>query len=103
MAIVHIGQDEFEKTVLQAPGDVLVDYWATWCGPCKMIAPELEQLAAERPELTIAKIDIDQYPQLAISYGVSSIPTLLLFRNGAVAARTVGYQPMDALVQALGG
>ena len=71
---------------------VVVDFWADWCGPCKMIAPILEQIAEEHPELTIAKMNIDDDPSVAISYGVTGIPTLLLFENGQVKQTVVGYR-----------
>ena len=91
MSIVHITEDTFESEVLKASTPVLVDFWAEWCGPCKMIAPVLEQIAAEYPDkLRIAKVDVDSNQTTAMRYGVRSIPTLMLFKNGVVEAQHVG-------------
>ena len=89
--IVHATDSTFESEVLKASGPVLVDYWAEWCGPCKMIAPVLEQVAEDYADrLKIVKVDIDENQETAPKYGVRGIPTLMLFRDGDVQATKVG-------------
>jgi len=89
--ITHITDDNFESEVLKAEGPVLVDYWAEWCGPCKMIAPVLEEIAKEYAgKIKIAKLNIDENPGTPPKYGIRGIPTLMLFKNGNVEATKVG-------------
>lgn len=89
--IIHLTDDSFDTDVLKADGAILVDFWAEWCGPCKMIAPILDEIADEyQGKLTVAKLNIDQNPCTAPKYGIRGIPTLLLFKNGEVAATKVG-------------
>jgi len=99
---VHVTDSTFEKEVLEAENPVLVDFWAEWCGPCKMIAPVLEELATEMDgKLTIGKLDVDENQSTAMAYGIFSIPTLLLFKNGEPVERIVGFQPKAQLVNRL--
>jgi thioredoxin 1 len=90
-SIVHVTDDSFEEEVLKSPGPVLVDYWADWCGPCKMIAPVLDEIADEYGgRVKIAKLNIDENPKTPPLYGIRGIPTLMLFRGGEVEATKVG-------------
>lgn len=91
----------FDAEVLQADGPVLVDFWAPWCGPCRQIAPMIDELAGDNPEVKIGKVNIDDNPQAAQKYGVSSIPTLLVFKGGQVAETFVGVRPKAQLQEAL--
>ncbi|WON77091.1 thioredoxin TrxA [Serratia sp. UGAL515B_01] len=89
--IIHLTDDSFDTDVLKAEGPILVDFWAVWCGPCKMIAPILDEIAEEfEGKLTITKLNVDENPTTAPKYGIRGIPTLLLFKNGEVAATKVG-------------
>ena len=97
--IVHVSDQSFEEEVLKADGPVLIDYWAEWCGPCKMIAPILEQLADEYGEkIKIAKLNIDDNPETPPKYGIRGIPTLMLFKNGNVEATKVGAVSKSQLI-----
>lgn len=93
MAIFSVSGDQFSDRVLKASQPVLVDFWAPWCGPCQLMAPVLEELEQKHPELIVAKVNIDEEPELAQQYHVASVPTVVLFENGAVANRAVGVRP----------
>ncbi len=96
---VVLNDDSFSTDVEKSAGVVLVDFWATWCGPCKMIAPIVEQIASENDgKITVGKLDVDQNGETAMKYGVMSIPTLILFKNGQPVERLVGYQPKERLM-----
>ena len=100
--ITELSSSNFEQEVLQSGQPVLVDFWAPWCGPCRMIGPLVEELAAENADsLKVAKINIDDAQDIAATYGVSSIPTLMIFKNGDVVDRFVGVQPKNRLQEAV--
>lgn len=101
---VAVTDDSFSEDVLASNKPVLVDFWATWCGPCKMVAPVLEELAAEKAgSLTVAKIDVDENPATARDFQVVSIPTMILFKDGAPVKRIVGAKGKAALLRELSG
>lgn len=102
MGVPEFDDNNFDSEVLQASGPVLVDFWAPWCGPCRQIAPVIEQLAGENQgSIKIGKLNVDDAPNSAQSYGVSSIPTLMIFKDGEVIERLVGVQPKTKLQQAI--
>lgn len=98
MAPIKVSDSSFQSDVLNAKGPVLVDFWAEWCGPCRMIAPSLEELAEEmKGKVTVAKINIDENPGIPTKYGVRGVPTLMLFSQGQVAATKVGALPKSKI------
>ena len=102
MAIQEIMSADFEEVVLKSETPVLVDFNATWCGPCRMLKPTLDQVAAERPDVKVVGVDIDENMDLAEEYGIFSIPCLVLFKDGAEAERSVGLVPKDRVLELLG-
>ncbi|KLU03121.1 Thioredoxin [Rhodopirellula islandica] len=100
-AVKEFNDDNFDSEVLQSDGPVLVDFWAPWCGPCRQIAPMIDELASENPGVKIGKVNIDDNPGAAQKFGINSIPTLLLFKNGEIADTFVGVRPKAALQDAL--
>lgn len=102
MAILHADGNTFEAEVLNAKGTVLVDFFATWCGPCKMLSPVLEKVAEKHPDVKVVKVDVDQASDLASQYGVMGVPTMIVFKDGQIANKAVGYKS-EAGVEALIG
>ena len=101
MAEIIITENNFDSEVLKSEKPVLLDFWATWCGPCMMVSPILSEIAAERDDITVGKVNVDEQPGLADSYGIESIPTIMLVKNGRVVSSSVGYQPKEKLLEIL--
>ena len=100
MAVDKVSDTTFESEVLKATGPVVVDFWAEWCGPCRMIAPALEEIAGTlNGKVKIVKLNVDENPQTAAKYGIQSIPTLMIFKNGQMASRQIGAAPKQKLEQ----
>lgn len=103
-SVVVVTNDNFQKEVLESELPVLVDFWAAWCGPCKMIAPVVEEIAEEfKGQVKVCKLNVDENGETASKYGIMSIPTLILFKNGDVAGQQIGFQPKEALAQFVKG
>ena len=102
MSVLHITKETFEKEVLQSEKTVLLDFFATWCGPCKMLAPILDEIAEEREDIKVCKVDVDQEPELAAQYQVVSIPTLFVIEKGQVVNQSLGAKPKTKILEMLG-
>ena len=101
MAALKITKESFQSEVLEAKGTVLIDFWASWCGPCKMIGPIIDQIADERSDIKVGKINVDEQPELAAQFKVMSIPTLLVFKDGQVVNQSMGAKPKAAILAML--
>ena len=101
MAVVQITKDNFKTLVQESSRPVLLDFWAVWCGPCKMIAPIVEAIAEEREDILVGKVNVDEEMELASAFGIASIPTVILVKDGKVAATSVGYRPKADLEKIL--
>ena len=99
MGVSKVSDSDFESEVLKSDKPVVVDFWAEWCGPCRMIAPALEEIAGGNDKVKIVKLNVDENPATAAKYGIMSIPTLMLFKNGELASRQVGAAPKAKLEQ----
>lgn len=101
MSVLNIDNTNFEAEVLNSSKKVLVDFWASWCGPCRMVGPIVEEIANERPDIKVCKINVDEQPELAAKFGIMSIPTLMVFENGKVVNQSAGARPKDAILSLL--
>ena len=101
MSVQHITKANFEELVKNSRKPVLLDFWATWCGPCRMVAPVVEEIAAERPDYVVGKINVDEEMELAMEFGIISIPTLIVVKNGEAVGKLVGYYPKQEILAIL--
>lgn len=101
MSILHIHKNNFEAEVLKSDKPVLLDFFATWCGPCRMVAPILEEIAAENENIKVCKIDVDQEPELAMQFKVSSIPLLVVMKDGQILSQALGAKPKNQILDML--
>ena len=102
MSVMHITKSNYDELVLRSSKPVLLDFWAPWCGPCRMVAPIVEALSEEREDVSVGKINVDEEMELAVQFGVVSIPTLVVMKDGLPAAKTVGYLPKSEIEKMLG-
>ena len=101
MSALHINKENYENEVVRSDKKVLLDFWAPWCGPCRQVVPLVEQIAEERPDIKVGKINVDENPELAIQFGVMSIPTLVVMKDGEVVNKSMGAQPKQAILNLL--
>ena len=98
MAVVAITLENFEEEVVKSDKPVLVDFWAPWCGPCRMLSPVVDNIADERTDIKVGKVNVDEQEELAVRFGIMSIPTLIVFKNGEPVKKTMGVQPKAAIL-----
>ena len=103
MSVLHVGKDNFEELVVKSEKKVLLDFWAPWCGPCKMIGPVVEEIAEENEHIAVGKINVDEEVELAIRFGVTSIPTLIVMDKGEKAGQLIGYRPKADILKLIEG
>ena len=101
MSVIHINKDNFKEIVMNSDKPVLLDFWASWCGPCRMVGPILDEIAAEREDIKVCKINIDEEPELANEYQVMSIPTLMVMKNGEIVKQAAGARPKAQILAML--
>ena len=102
MAVITITKENFAQEVLQSEKPVLLDFWASWCGPCRMLSPIVDEVAEERGDVKVGKVNVDEQPELAGEFGVMSIPTLLVFEQGQLVRQAVGARPKAGVLELLG-
>ena len=102
MAVITVTKENFQEQVLNASNTVLLDFWATWCGPCRMVAPIVEEIAAKNPGITLGKINVDEEMELAMQFGITSIPTLVVMKDGQMVNKAIGYAPKKEILKLLG-
>ena len=101
MSVIHIDKNSFQQEVINSSKPVLLDFWASWCGPCRMIAPVLDEIAQERSDIKVCKVNVDEQPELARQFGIMSIPTLIVFKDGKIVNQAMGARPKNQILAML--
>ena len=101
MSAININKNNFQSEVMNSEKKVLLDFWAPWCGPCRMVVPMVEEIAKERPDIKVGKINVDENPELASQFGIMSVPTLVVMENGKIVSQVMGARPKDAILAML--
>ena len=101
MAAININKNNFQNEVMDSDKKVLLDFWAPWCGPCRMVVPLMEEIAVERPDIKVGKINVDENPELASRFGIMSIPTLMVMEKGQIVNKAMGARPKKAILEML--
>lgn len=101
MSVTTLTKESFNNEVISSDKTVLIDFFATWCGPCKMVSPIVDEISDENTDIKVCKVDVDREPELAQAFGVASIPTLVVFKDGKVTGQAIGYMPKDAILAML--
>ncbi len=101
MSVIHVNKENFRQEVLESTSKVLVDFWASWCGPCRMVSPVLDEIAAENPQIKVVKINVDEQPELASAFKIMSIPTLVVMENGKIVNQSMGARPKQQILDML--
>ena len=103
MSAMHITRENFNQEVLQSSKPVLVDFWASWCGPCRMLSPVVDEIAAEQQEVKVCKVNVDEQPELAQQFGIMTIPTLIVFKDGKAVNQSAGVKPKKQILEMISG
>ena len=101
MSAININKNNFQNEIMDSEKTVLLDFWAPWCAPCRMVAPIIEEIASERPDIKVGKINVDEQPELASKFGIMSIPTLVVMKNGKIVTKVSGARPKKAILEML--
>lgn len=102
MSVIHVNSTNYDEVVTNSEKPVLLDFWASWCGPCRMVAPIVDEVAAEHPEYVIGKVNVDEEPALAKKFGITNIPTLIVLKKGIVTNKAVGVRPKEKILELFG-